>query len=60
MKEFVLKQIFKSKKIWYAVGSIVITLIATYLSVSEQVAQEIFYAGMALILGQGVADIGKK
>jgi hypothetical protein len=24
------------------------------------VAQEIFYAGMALILGQGIADIGKK
>jgi hypothetical protein len=40
--------------------AIVIPLIATYLGVSEQVAQEIFYAGMALILGQGVADIGKK
>jgi hypothetical protein len=60
MKEFVLKQIFKSKKFWYAVGSIVIPLIATYLGVSEQVAQEIFYAGMALILGQGIADVGKK
>jgi energy-coupling factor transporter transmembrane protein EcfT len=28
MKEFVLKQIFKSKKFWYAVGSIVIPLIS--------------------------------
>ena len=60
MKEFVLKAIVKSKKFWYAIGSILIPLIATYLGVSEQVAQEIFYAGMALILGQGVADIGKK
>jgi hypothetical protein len=34
--------------------------IATYLGVSEETAQEIFYAGMALILGQGIADINKK
>ena len=60
MKDWVLKQIFKSKKFWYAVGSILIPAIATYLGVSEQVAQEIFYAGMALVLGQGIADIGKK
>jgi hypothetical protein len=60
MKEFVLRAILRSKKFWYAVGSIVIPLIATYLGVSEQVAQEIFYAGMALILGQGIADAGKK
>jgi hypothetical protein len=43
MKEFVLKQIFKSKKFWYAVGSILIPAIATYLGVSEQVAQEIYF-----------------
>jgi hypothetical protein len=60
MKEFVLKQIFKSKKFWYAVGSMLIPVIATYLGVSEETAQEIFYAGMALILGQGIADINKK
>jgi hypothetical protein len=46
-------------------SGILIPLIATYLGVSEQVAQEIFYAGMALILGQGscrhwkeITDIG--
>ncbi len=60
MKDWVLKQIFKSKKFWYAVGSILIPLIATYLGVAEETAQEIFYAGMALILGQGIADINKK
>jgi hypothetical protein len=60
MKEFVLKAIVKSKKFWYAIGSILIPLIATYLGVAEETAQEIFYAGMALILGQGIADIGKK
>ena len=60
MKDWVIKKIFSSKKWWYAVGSILIPAIATYLGVSEQVAQEIFYAGMALILGQGIADAGKK
>lgn len=49
----------KSKKFWYAIGSIVIPLIVKFLGISADIAQEIFYAGVALIIGQGLADSGK-
>ena len=50
----------KSKKFWYAVGSIVIPAIVTMLGVSPETAQEIFYAALTLVLGQGIADASKK
>ena len=49
-----------SKKFWYAVGSIVVPLIVTYLGVDEATATNLFYAALALVLGQGIADSGKK
>ena len=51
---------FKSKKFWYAIGSIVIPLIVKYLGVDAETAQTIFYAGVSLVIGQGIADSGKK
>jgi len=60
MKTWLISTMFKSKKFWYAVGSIVIPLIVRYLGVSDDVAQEIFYAAIALVVGQGIADSGKK
>ncbi len=59
MKEWLIKQMFSSKKFWYAIGSIVIPAIVTYLGVSAETAQEIFYAALTLIIGQGIADIKK-
>jgi hypothetical protein len=50
---------FSSKKFWYAVGSVVIPAIVSYLGVSPETAQEIFYAALTLIIGQGIADIKK-
>lgn len=60
MKKWLVTTMFKSKKFWYAVGSIVIPAIVTYLGVSPEVAQEIFYAALTLVLGQGIADASKK
>ena len=51
---------FSSKKFCYAVGSIVIPLIVTYLGVDEETASNVFYAAIALVVGQGIADSGKK
>ena len=51
---------FKSKKFWYAVASIVVPVIVTYLGVDEETATKLFYAAIALVLGQGIADSGKK
>jgi hypothetical protein len=35
-------------------------IIITSLGVDEATAQNLFYASIALIFGQGIADIGKK
>lgn len=59
MKEWLIKQMFASKKFWYAIASIVVPAIVTYLGVSEEAANEIFYAALTLIIGQGIADIKK-
>ncbi len=50
----------KSKKFWYAVASIVVPVIVTYLGVDEETATKLFQAAIALIIGQGIADSGKK
>ena len=60
MKNLVLGAILKSKKFWYAIGSIVIPLIVTWLGVDEETATNVFYAAIALVVGQGIADSGKK
>ena len=44
MKDWLIKQMFSSKKFWYAIASIVVPAIVTYLGVSPETAQEIFYA----------------
>ena len=59
MKEWLIKQMFSSKKFWYAIASIVVPAIVTYLGVSPETATEIFYAALTLIVGQGIADINK-
>jgi|TARA_R100001132_G_C3249571_1_gene77244 hypothetical protein len=59
MKNLVLGAILKSKKFWYAIGSIVIPLIVTWLGVDEETATNVFYAAIALVVGQGIADSGK-
>ena len=59
MKDWIIKQMFSSKKFWYAIASIVVPAIVTYLGVSPETATEIFYAALTLIVGQGIADINK-
>ncbi len=64
MKEFLSKyligQMFKSKKFWYAISSVVIPTIVTYLGVDETTAKDLYYAILTLIVGQGIADVAKK
>jgi len=54
-----LKGIFKSKKIWYCVGSLVVPAAANQIGADETTIQNIWGSIIALILGQGVADAGK-
>jgi hypothetical protein len=60
MKNWLILTMFKSKKFWYAVSSVVIPLIVTYLGVDEATASNLFYACLALVLGQGIADSARK
>ena len=60
MKKWLISTMFKSKKFWYAIASIVVPIIVTYLGVDEETAKNLFYAALTLVLGQGIADSGKK
>jgi hypothetical protein len=60
MKKWLITQMFKSKKFWYAVASIVVPLIVSYLGVDEETAKNLFYAALTLVVGQGIADSGIK
>tara|TARA_Y100000593_G_scaffold32847_1_gene64700 strand:+ start:86 stop:253 length:168 start_codon:yes stop_codon:yes gene_type:complete len=49
----------KSKKFWYAISSVCVPAIVTYLGVDETTATNLYYALLTLVLGQGIADMGK-
>lgn len=51
---------FKSKKFWYAISSVVVPALVTYLGVDETTAKDLYYAILTLIVGQGIADVAKK
>ena len=59
-KNFLISQMLKSKKFWYAVSSIVIPIIVQYLGVDEATATDLFYACLTLVVGQGIADSAKR
>ena len=58
-KNFLISQMMRSKKFWYAVSSIVIPILVTYLGVDEATASNLFYACLTLVVGQGIADSAK-
>jgi|TARA_R110000824_G_scaffold354103_1_gene541186 hypothetical protein len=59
-KKFLIGQMLKSKKFWYAVSSIVVPILVTYLGVDEATATNLFYACLTLVVGQGIADSARK
>ena len=59
LERFIIGQMIKSKKFWYAIASVVVPAIVTYLGVSEATATELYHAILVLILGQGIADVAK-
>ena len=59
-KNFLIGQMLKSKKFWYAVSSIVVPMLVTYLGVDEATDTNLFYACLTLVVGQGIADSARK
>jgi len=59
LSKFLIGQMFKSKKFWYAISSVLVPALVTYLGVEVETAEKLFQALLVLILGQGIADIKK-
>jgi len=59
LERFLIGQMLKSKKFWYAISSVVVPALVTYLGVDEATAKDLYYSILTLILGQGIADIAK-
>ena len=60
LSKYLIGQMFKSKKFWYAISSVVIPTLVTYLGVDETTAKDLYYAILTLIVGQGIADVAIK
>jgi hypothetical protein len=56
----ILKKMFNSRKFWYTLGAIFVPFISVKLGLTEAEVEKVYYAILALILGQGIADISKK
>jgi len=60
LEKFLIGQMFKSKKFWYAVSSVVVPVIVTFLGVDEATATNLYYALLTLVVGQGIAGVAKR
>lgn len=60
MKNYLLFAMLKSKKFWYTVGAIIVPMLAKHFGFDEAETSKVFYAIVALIVGQGLADSNKK
>ena len=60
LEQYLIGKMIKSKKFWYAISSVVVPAIVTYLGVEESTAKDLYYAILTLIVGQGIADVAKK
>ena len=59
LENFLIGQMIKSKKFWYAISSVVVPAIVTYLGVDEVLVSKIWWSLLAMLLGQSAADFGK-
>ena len=60
LEKYLIGQMVKSKKFWYAVSSVVVPALVSYLGVDETTAKDLYHAILVLIVGQGIADVAKK
>jgi len=60
LEKYLIGQMLKSKKFWYAISAVVVPAIVTFLGVDEATATELYHAILVLIVGQGIADVAKK
>tara|TARA_R100000773_G_scaffold35794_1_gene30823 strand:+ start:361 stop:618 length:258 start_codon:yes stop_codon:yes gene_type:complete len=59
-EELIINKILKSRKFWYTVIAAVVTFLHDNFGLDPQETENLLYAIIALILGQGVADAAKR
>mgnify|MGYP003133506990 CR=1 FL=1 len=59
-QKFLIGQMFSSKKFWYAVVAVLVQLLQDSFGLDPVQTEAILYSIIALILGQGIADVAKK
>jgi len=60
MNTDILKKMFASRKFWYTIVAILVPLMSDWLGLTAEEVEKFLYAVVALIVGQGLADSGKK
>jgi hypothetical protein len=60
LENFLIGQMFKSKKFWYAVAGVLTTILSDTFGINAEEVNSILLSIGALILGQGFADMNKK
>jgi|TARA_R110000744_G_scaffold211127_4_gene330280 hypothetical protein len=60
LEKYLIGKMLKSKKFWYAISSVVVPAIVVLLGVDEATATNLFQALLVLVVGQGIADVGKR
>ena len=59
IKELGMWDFLKSKKFWYAVAGVIAIIFSSVFGIPEDKIMEIAKIVIALIMGQGLADLGK-
>lgn len=60
LEKYLLGQMVRSKKFWYAIVAILVQLLSDKFGLDPVQTESILYSIIALILGQGIADVAKK
>ena len=60
LEKYLIGQMIKSIKFWYAVSSVVVPALVSYVGVDVATAIDLYYVILALSVGQGIADVAKK
>ncbi len=60
MKDWVIGKLLRSRKVWIAISSIILPPLIEKLSLDPALAQNAFWALVALLGGQAMADWGKE
>ena len=60
LKNFLLGKMVKSKKFWYTVIGVLTTLLSDSFGLNPEEVNNMLMSLAALVVGQGIADSGKK